>query len=378
MNAYDDAWKNREFIIRSNPLKYGFLRLVPASIIQEKVLPKVPVKKMLRLEDNGAINIYSPLTGACVDMSFGILPLTSEQMMRLDPQDKLRLYVDALTEYGVSGFGLGAYTKIIGGQGGKQIAEYAAEKGKWVTNGNRGTSYFGVKALLEAAKRTGYCPAELEVSIIGATGSTGSAAAQIIAPDVGSVLLYGRDLERLKMIQKKILERNPGKQCRVTTNLQEACKSRLIITVTGAETALKVEPFWFSGGAIIIDLARPRDISQSIAHQRHDLLVIEGGVLTIPGDSYTCNTSYGFPHGLTYACMAEPKLIGMIHCKEGASAAEELCGVGKDFEVEDTLKIGRLMESHGFELTAFRRFGEVIPEEAMDRHKEVVRKNWRG
>ena len=57
----------------------------------------------------------------------------------------------------------------------------------------------------------------------------------------------------------------------------------IIITVTSAVDAV-ILPEHIKPGAVVCDVARPRDVSVRVARERDDVLVIEGGVVQVPGD----------------------------------------------------------------------------------------------
>ena len=66
----------------------------------------------------------------------------------------------------------------------------------------------------------------------------------------------------------------------IRTSLQEA---DIVITVTSALDFL-IEPGDLKPGAVVCDVARPRNVSRDVSLKRNDVLVIEGGVINVPGD----------------------------------------------------------------------------------------------
>ena len=67
----------------------------------------------------------------------------------------------------------------------------------------------------------------------------------------------------------------------------------VVITVTSAVDTV-IEPSYLKPGAVVCDVARPRDVSRQVAQLRPDVLVIEGGVVDVPGD-VEFNFNFGFP-----------------------------------------------------------------------------------
>ena len=60
----------------------------------------------------------------------------------------------------------------------------------------------------------------------------------------------------------------------------------------------------FAAGSVVCDVARPRDVSAMVAAARDDILVIDGGMVDVPGP-VNFHFNFGFPPGKAYACMAE-------------------------------------------------------------------------
>ncbi len=57
-----------------------------------------------------------------------------------------------------------------------------------------------------------------------------------------------------------------------------------------------IEPKHLKPGAVVCDVARPRDVSKLVAEQRDDVLVIEGGMVEVPGP-VDFHFDFGFPPG---------------------------------------------------------------------------------
>lgn len=116
-------------------------------------------------------------------------------------------------------------------------------------------------------------------------------------------------------------------------------------------------------------MARPRDVSVRVAKERPDVLVIEGGMVAIPGDMRlpTCGRdgkdkpghaafSFGFPPGTAYACMSETMLLAI-------DGRYESFTLGKEVSVEQAAETARLAAKHGFHLAGFRSFEKAVTDE---------------
>jgi predicted amino acid dehydrogenase len=132
----------------------------------------------------------------------------------------------------------------------------------------------------------------------------------------------------------------------------------LILTVTSSVGAI-IEPHHLKIGAVVCDVSRPRDVPRKTAEQRGDVLVIEGGMVEVPGP-VNFGFDFGFPAGKAYACMAETMILAL----EGRYESFTL---GKDIKVERVEEIAQLGAKHGFRLAGFRSFERVVTEEQIDR-----------
>jgi predicted amino acid dehydrogenase len=134
-----------------------------------------------------------------------------------------------------------------------------------------------------------------------------------------------------------------------------------VVTVSSAADAI-VEPEHLKPGAVVCDVARPRDVSVRVARERDDVLVIEGGVVKVPGNM-TCRRhgqdapfSFGCPEGTAYACMSETMALAL----EGRYESFTL---GKDVALAQADEIARICARHGFELAGFRSFERAVSDE---------------
>ena len=113
---------------------------------------------------------------------------------------------------------------------------------------------------------------------------------------------------------------------------------------------------------MVCDVARPRDVSFQVQEARQDVLVVEGGVIKVPGP-VNFNFNFGFPPGLAYACMAETIILAL----EGRF---ESFSLGRDLSMEKVEEITALAKKHGFKLSGLRSFERAITPEII---REVKR-----
>jgi fatty aldehyde-generating acyl-ACP reductase len=347
---------------------FSFL-LHPISV-RKDVARKYPIAKFLPekfvefLMSNMKPKYISHITG--VKSATGIetegwfvgCPLTPRQFMEL-PVDFVtgKITASALTcqNLGAKIVGLGAYTSIAG-DGGITVAKNVDIA---VTTGNSYTCFTAIEGARRGAALMGVDPQDCVVAVMGATGSIGRVSAQLLADyGVSKMILLGRDSARLQ----KIADEMPGTKVVVSTDPdKDLLEADIIITVTSAVDAV-IQPQHLKPGAVVCDVSRPRDVSVRVAKERNDVLVIEGGVVAVPGD-VDFGLNFGFPPKTSYACMAETMILSLENRYESYS-------LGKELELEKVKEIGRLATKHGFKLAGFRSFEKQVSEEDIMKIRE--------
>jgi predicted amino acid dehydrogenase len=331
--------------------RYPFVKVLPDRLI-EAVLPyKRPV---LASEIKGVTS----KTGATTEGWFIAVPLTPDQMVNRLPLEKVYERIvqaaDMAADLGADLIGLGAFTSVVG-DGGATVAQRARIG---VTTGNSYTIATAIQGTLKAAQLLEIDVPNAQLAVVGATGSIGKTAAKILARSFGKVLLVGRDMDRTGAVAAEI----PNAEA--TTDISRIREADAIVTVSSAGKEL-ILPEHLRPGCIVCDVARPRDVSARVAKERPDVLVIEGGVVKVPGD-VAFNFNFGFPEQTAYACMSETMILAL----EGDPSLFNFT-VGKDVTVEQVDIISGLAVKHGFELAEFRAFERVVPAEAITRARKA-------
>jgi predicted amino acid dehydrogenase len=145
----------------------------------------------------------------------------------------------------------------------------------------------------------------------------------------------------------------------MTDDLDLLRQADLVLTVTSAVEAI-VQPQHLKVGAVVCDVARPRDVSRAVVEQRDDVLVFEGGLVEIPGPEASFNFDFGFPPQTSYACMAETIALALEGRYENYS-------LGKDLTVAQCKEIAEIARRHGFKLAGFRSFEHAVPDADIER-----------
>lgn len=297
------------------------------------------------------------VTGAETQGWFIACPLTPNQMLSGVPLAYQRIgeCCELAHKLGAEIIGLGAFTSVVG-DGGITIAKNSPIA---VTTGNSYTVATAIQGTLLACERLGVDPRDSVLAVVGATGSIGKACATVLARSFKETILVGRNLERTQQLADTI----PGTTASV--DMQDVHRADAIITVSSAKDAI-IRPEHLKPGAVVVDVARPRDVSVEVQKVRNDVLVIEGGVVAVPGDDLDFHFSFGFPPKTAYACMSETMMLAL-------DGRPESFTLGKDVSVEQVDETIRLADKHGFKLSGFRSFEKAVSEEVIERVRKARR-----
>ncbi|MEW6446616.1 MAG: NAD(P)H-binding protein [Bacillota bacterium] len=335
--------------------KFPFTRFLPDRVV-EAALKYLPAMKVADI--TGVRSTYTEAKGWFVSC-----PLTARQLITLPDGYVVERIVRAgrLAErLGAKILGLGAFTKVAGDAG----ISVAKQLNIPVTTGNSYTVATAVEGTEEAVRLMGHEMREACAAVVGATGSIGRVCAELLSRKVRELTLVGRDVEKLALVADRILYRS-GLAAKISTDVKKALRNAdVVITVTSALDTV-IEPEYLKPGAVVCDVARPRDVSRRVATERPDVLVIEGGVVAVPGD-VNFNFNFGFPPKTAYACMAETMILALDRRYESFT-------LGRDLTVEKVEEIAALAKKHGFKLAGFRSFEKAIGLDEIERIKEAAR-----
>ena len=337
--------------------KYPVLKYFPESAVEQIALRISP-----KLMSN--ITGVRSLTGAEAQGWFVGCPLSAKQLVRLPDETIYKHLVEAgkfSADLGARVMGLGAFTSVAG-DAGISVAK-RLEGTINVTSGNSYTVFTAVEGLLKAADLMGHEAANSSVAIVGATGSIGAVCAKILASQVAEIILIGRDQAKLERVQSEVAaQQSCCAQVRVSTDIRAALREADLVLAVSAAGKELVFPEDLKVGAVVCDVARPRDVSKSVVEKRDDVLVIEGGVISVPGE-VDFHFAFGFPQHTAFACMSETMILAL----EGTYQSYTL---GRDLSVEQVLRMGELARKHGFKLAGFRAFEVAVTDEQIARTRD--------
>ena len=342
------------FVIHPIDVRRDVARKYPIA----KYLPEVVVAAGIRHIPPSVVSHITGIrsaTGEEAEGWFIACPLTPRQLLSLPTEVVYKKLIQCgriAEEMGAGILGLGALTSVVG-DGGITIAKNLSIA---VTTGNSYT----VATAVEGAKRGALLmDTKLEsakVAVVGAAGSIGQTCATLMARETAHLTLIGRNVAKLTPLAEE-LRRAGGAQISTTGDVAEGLRDAdIVITVTSAVDAV-ILPEHLKRGAVVCDVARPRDVSVRVARERKDVLVIEGGVVAVPGD-VDFHFEFGFPPKTAYACMSETIMLALDERYESFT-------LGKEVSVAQVEETQRLAIKHGFRLAGFRSFERAVTDETI-------------
>ncbi|HEU4744650.1 MAG TPA: hypothetical protein VFS61_05405, partial [Anaerolineales bacterium] len=304
--------------------------------------------------------ITSQATGKQIKGWFLACPFTPRRMLELPEQKVYHKIIQTgrlAEKLGAQILGLGAFTSVVGDAG----VTIAKGLDVPVTTGDSYTVTVAVEAIREAAKVMDIPLSGSTAAVVGATGAIGQVCAELLAEDVERLYLIGRRREALEELRIRLLSRARAELI-VSTGMDVLADAQLILTVTSAIHEV-IRPEHLQPGSVVCDVARPRDVSAMVAAARDDILVIDGGMVDVPGP-VDFHFNFGFPAGKAYACMAETIALAL----EGRFEDYTL---GKHLTRQRVEEISSMAKKHGFRLSGFRSFEREVTQQ----HIETVRRN---
>ncbi len=337
--------------------KYPIAKYLPESLLE------LALKRMGPMPISHVTGVKS-LTGTEAEGWFIGCPLSAHQMMTLPVDYVLGKIIDcakAAEDAGAKIVGLGAFTSVVG-DGGITIAKNVNIA---VTSGNSFTIATGLQGSLRAAELMDISLSNARVAVVGAGGSIGRTCARILARQVPAISIIDLDEAALERVSAEITQET-GAVVTTSTDVHTGIvEADIVCSATSAVKAI-IQPADLKPGCVVCDVARPRDVSARVAKERDDVLIIDGGVVAVPGD-VEFNFNFGFPPKTAYACMSETMMLAL----EGRY---ECFTLGKQISLEQVEEITRLSEKHGFSLAGFRSFERAVTAEQIERVKTNARR----
>ncbi len=308
--------------------------------------------------------VCSEGNGRFLEGWFIACPLTPTRMMRLPPTVVYKKIVQTgrlAEKLGAKILGLGAFTAVVG-DGGVTIAKHLNLP---VTTGDSYTVAIAIQAIHEAAHQLNNPLKQSTVAILGATGSIGAVCAQLLADECAHLILIGRQEDKLQQLFQTI-KTSSKRRITISKDINQLSQAHFVLSVSSAVDTI-IKSHHIRPGAVVCDVARPRDVSRAVVAQRPDVLVIEGGMVEVPGP-VDFGFDFGFPPKMAYACMAETMALALEQRYESFT-------LGKEIKLSQVMTIDKIAQAHGFKLGGFRSFEKAISAADIARVKSYGQKD---
>lgn len=242
-------------------------------------------------------------------------------------------------EMGASVMGLGAFWSTVGNKG-QEVQEAVPQI--HVTNGGAytaGTVKNAIPGILRHFEEQGRDLKEVTAGVVGANGVVAFGIARTISPQVGKVILLGRDQERLERSMKTLAKANPSTEFTATTDYASLKGCDIIFTATSDPDPV-IFPEHVKENTWIFDEGRPADVDESVK-KVPGVRVIPGGVVIPPG-SMTGNVNLHFGQGAVPACLAETLIIAATESYDRKSLGQQTLSDNINFFVQEAERLGFL------------------------------------
>ncbi|MEV5070039.1 semialdehyde dehydrogenase [Microbacterium sp. LMI12-1-1.1] len=326
----------------------------PLGLVPERVYDTALRRLPLPPVTMAGVQIGGERVGHVVLVPFGARHLLSDIE---EGRRRVSRAVDRAAALGADVVGLGALTATVTG-GGLTLRERTDIA---VTNGNAFTAAIVEDQIRMLLPHVSSRTTRPHVAIVGATGSVGTAVTKLLARDSAGarLTLIARTEGRLKALAAAIAD---DVDVDVAQTIDAVRDADLVVLLTASADTL-LGPEHLASGAVVLDATQPRNTSPALASARPDVLVVDGGIVSIPSLRLT-GGEIGLPDGRSYACFAETAILALSghsgHFSLGNPTLEQVDAVR-----ERARGLGRL----GFHAAEPTSFGRPV---ALEAHSAVI------
>jgi predicted amino acid dehydrogenase len=288
---------------------------------------------------------------------------------------RLLAAADIAKKLGAQIMGLGAFTKVVG----DAVITVAKRAPLPITTGNSYSASGALWAAHDAVARLGLVKLEKgkkvkgKAMVVGATGAIGAACARLLARTTEELHLVSPEAAKLLVLEKSILQESPGVKLVLASYADTDAsigEMDMIVTATSGAGKKILDIMRVKPGCVITDVARPLDLSPEDVAKRPDVLVIESGEVSLPGDVRMKSIGFEDRH-VVYACLAETIVLAL----EGRF---ENFTLGRNLEWEKVHEIYKLGLKHGMQLAAISGVNGVYSDEDIARVRELALEALKG
>ena len=277
-----------------------------------------------------------------------ISPPTTKQMVQNPRLARTRVIQTArlAEKMGARIVGLGAFASIVTKDGQDLVGKVDVG----ITTGNAHSAAIAVQNAMLAAALTNLSLPHATAAIVGGAGSVGSACAKLLAPVTARLILVDIKKDALKSVVQQLQDRSSAVES--ASSVEVVRQADIIIVATNSPHTL-ITAEHLKPGAIVIDAAQPKNVSETVPVERRDVLVIESAIVKTP--SVDCNFDLGLGDGEALGCLSETMLLTAIGWEGHYSL-----GKASPKQAAEMIAAGRAL---GFRLAYFRNSSGYITED---------------
>ena len=362
----DGGGRRSRFAFVIHPLSQEYFRQVEPLGTVSKFAPDVVMDSLEKVMAYAPPFVYSHITGITsptgAEAEGWLITVggTPKELMAHSPEFTYRRLLAAAEmarKLGAQIMGLGAFTKVVG-DAGVTVAKRAPLP---ITTGNSYSASGALWAAHDAVSQLGLAEVDDQgrlrgkAMVVGATGAIGSVCARLLAMACDELWLVSPETGKLLALKEDIEREDPRAVIQVAATPDDHLPEMdVIVTATSGAGKRVLDIMQVKPGCVIIDVARPLDLSAEDVAKRPDVLVVESGEIRLPGDVRMRNI--GLPEGVAYACLAETIVLAL----EGRF---ENFTVGRNIEWPKVKEIYRLGLKHGMQLATISGVNGVFSDD---------------
>jgi acyl-phosphate glycerol 3-phosphate acyltransferase len=324
-----DLWQTRS---------HGWVgRLIERGLIDERLLMRIlPYMRPVLYGEVTGIRLSDRRELRVLLLGAGMLP----EQIRAYPELATKLAIQGARfarDLGAEAFGLGAFWSTVGNKG-LDVQEAVPDIA--ITNGGAYTAATvraAVPGLLARFASEGGSLRSSTAAVVGANGVVAFGVARMIAPEVGELVLIGRDPERLERSAASLRRKFPRTTITTATDMTPVSGADLVFTATSDPDPV-IYPEHVKPGAWIYDLGRPADVDESV-REVPGVHLIPGGVVRPPGEMRS-RIDMQFGDGRVPACMAETMIMTATRAFERASLGPSTQSADIEFYLREGERLG--------------------------------------
>src|SRR3989338_5919104 len=249
------------------------------------------------------------------------------------------------------------------------LSEIVRNNNVVITSGNTLTAALAIEGVLEASQWLEVNPANLTISIVGATGDIGSICAKILAKKFRKIILCSRNIRQDDPLVREISFLND--KITIENDSSKAIKHAEVVLLATSSFIHLINPVDIKPYSIICDVSLPYNLTDDFTVRRKDIFAFDGGRAT----TINCHSSnkkwLNFVRDNSiYGCVAEGLALGFERARKNFSINRGEITEANILEIRD------LSNRNGFGLAGFSFHGRLYSREELNTYRDLFVKRY--